>query len=101
MKCTFSEHQRRILILAFKEKFLTCQEILAMLWGVGARERETPQYARGHSSLSRCLTRLWRRGLIEYWKTLTRQRTGISLTSRGKLLALKLIEDEEKRGGFG
>jgi hypothetical protein len=94
---SLSENQKAILRLTFEKRFLTSQEILAELWGWKNKEQRTPKYASGHSSLSRCLTRLWRRGLIEYWKTLTGQRTGITLTNKGKMLAVRTITEEQKR----
>ena len=51
------------------------------------------QYETAHASLSRCLTRLWLRGLIEYWKTLTRYRTGITLTDAGETLARAILAE--------
>ena len=64
-----SHLQRRILLLTLREKFATCQEILSDLWGVqpGAVS-DKAKYAAAHSALSRALTRLWWRGLIEYWQ---------------------------------
>ena len=84
-----SEIQRDILILCLKERFLTCQDILRQVFA--GRE-----YATAHASLSRCLTRLWLRGLIEYWKTLTRYRTAITLTDEGKSLAQAILAEGEE-----
>ncbi len=36
------------------------------------------EYNRAHASLSRALTRLWQRGLVEIWKSVGR-RTGVTL----------------------
>jgi hypothetical protein len=96
MKSTLSEHQRRILILCFKEKFLTSQELLCEFWGLRGKERNTPQYACGHSSLSRTLTRLWRRKLLHLWKGLTIQSTGVTLTKAGRILAARIIGEQEE-----
>jgi len=87
-----SDLQKRILVLCFKSRFLTCQDILHQVFA-GC------EYETAHASLSRCLTRLWVRGLIEYWKTLTRYRTGLTLTDEGKELA-KAILEEEAEGPF-
>jgi DNA-binding MarR family transcriptional regulator len=93
-----SDIQKEILRLALEKKFITCKEILAELWGWQGQEQGTigkAQYASAHASLSRCLTRLWLRGLIEYWKTLTRYRTGITLTPEGKTLIQAILSEAE------
>jgi hypothetical protein len=100
-----SRLQRQILHLALKEKFVTCQEILTELWGwqpqkQGSKESaiDKAKYASAHATLSRSLTRLWARGLITYWRTLTHFRTAVSLTSEGKELAQALsMEDQEEQ----
>jgi hypothetical protein len=58
--------QKRILTFVLQEKFVTCQDLLS-LWGVqpGAVSNKG-RYAAAHSALSRTLTRLWWRGLVEY-----------------------------------
>jgi len=83
-----SDLQREILLLCLESRFLTCQEILRQVF-VG-REYET-----AHASLSRSLTRLWLRGLVEYWKNLTRYRTAITLTDAGEALARSIMEETE------
>jgi Mn-dependent DtxR family transcriptional regulator len=90
MSSRLSDLQKTILLLCLENRFLTCQDILHQVFG--GREYET-----AHASLSRCLTRLWGRGLIEYWKTLTHYRTGITLTNDGEALARTIME-ERKRG---
>jgi hypothetical protein len=92
-----SHLQRQILRLVLKEKFVTCQELLT-LWGVQTGDvSDKGKYAAAHSSLSRALTRLWWRGLIEYWQyKLSHYRTGITLTDEGKVLAQAILEDEAK-----
>jgi hypothetical protein len=103
-----SRLQRQILFIALREKFVTCQEILTELWGwqpqkQGAKEStiEKAKYASAHATLSRSLTRLWARGLITYWRTLTHSRTAVSLTPEGKELvqALSMEDQEEKFDG--
>lgn len=91
MSKRISELQKTILLLCLEERFLTSQDILHQVFS--GRGYET-----AHASLSRCLTRLWLRGLIEYWKTLTRYRTGISLTPAGKALAATIKAEAEKSG---
>jgi hypothetical protein len=90
--------QKRILMLVLQEKFVTCQDLLS-LWGVqpGAVSYRG-RYAAAHSALSRSLTRVWQRGLIEYWQNkLSHYRTGVTLTDEGKLLAQAILaEDQEE-----
>ena len=88
MGARLSDVQIQILLLCLESRFLTCQDILRQVFA--GREYET-----AHASLSRCLTRLWGRGLIEYWKTLTHYRTGITLTNDGEALA-RIIKAERK-----
>ncbi len=96
-----SRLQREILCLALKEKFVTCEEILIKLLGWqlqkrGAKETaiDKAKYASDHATLSRSLTRLWSRGLVEYWRTLSHYRTGVTLTDEGKMLAQAISEEE-------
>ena len=95
-----SDIQKMILCLTLEKRFITCEEILTELWGWKGQDQGTTidkaQYASAHSSLSRTLTRLWRRGLIEYWKSLTRYRTAISLRPSGKALAHTIKAEAEK-----
>lgn len=86
-----SELQETILTICLKEKFLTSQEILHQVFS-GC------EYETGHASLSRSLARLWEKDLIIIWKTLTRYRTGISLTPTGKALASTIKAEAEKSG---
>jgi len=99
----FSRLQRQILHLALKEKFVTCQEILTELWGwlpqkQGSKEADfdRAKYASAHATLSRSLTRLWVRGLITYWRTLSQYRTAVTLTPAGKALAQILSMEDQK-----
>ena len=90
-----SRRQRQILCLALREKFVTCQKLLT-LWGVqpGA-VYDKGRYAAAHSALSRALTRLWWRGLVEYWQhKLTHYRTGVTLTDEGQVLARSILAEE-------
>lgn len=90
--------QKRILTFVLQEKFVLCQDLLS-LWGVqpGAVS-DKGRYAAAHSALSRALTRLWWRGLIEYWQNkLTHYRTAVTLTDEGKALA-QAISPEEAEG---
>ncbi|MBU4232790.1 MAG: hypothetical protein L6277_04770 [Desulfobacterales bacterium] len=90
MSSRLSDLQRKILLLCLESRFLTCQDILRQVFG-------GRQYETAHASLSRCLTRLWLRGLIEYWKNLTRYRTAITLTPSGKALAHTIMAEAAKK----
>jgi hypothetical protein len=97
-----SRLQKRILSFVLREKFATSEEILINLWGWPARELghkkpiiDKARYAAAHATLSRSLTRLWARGLIEYWRTLTHYRTAVSLTTAGKELAQVILSEDK------
>ena len=90
--------QKRILTVVLQGKFVTCQDLLT-IWGVhpGAVV-DKGKYAAAHSALSRALTRLWWRGLIEYWQhKLTHYRTGVSLTGDGKALAEAILAEYQEK----
>jgi len=94
-----SSLQENILCLALEKRFITCEEILTELWSWKGQEQGTiskAQYASAHAALSRSLTRLWSKNLIIYWKTLTRYRTGISLTAAGEEMARTILAEAEK-----
>ena len=91
--------QKRILCFVWKKKFVTCKELLT-LWGVQLGVVvDSGTYAAAHSALSRSLSRLWWRGLIEYWQNkITHYRTAITLTEDGKVLAHAiLVEDQDEQ----
>jgi hypothetical protein len=90
MSARLSDLQREILLLCLESRFLPSQEILRQIFG-------GRQYETAHASLSRCLTRLWLRGLIEYWKNLTRYRTAITLTPEGETLAQAILREGQKK----
>ncbi len=95
-----SDLQRQILCLVLKKGFITYDEFLSALWGwqpgvwgsrkasIGERE-----YARGHASLSRSITRLWASGNVIIWKNLTGSGTGITLTSAGAEIARTIMQE--------
>jgi hypothetical protein len=91
--------QKRILLLALRERFVLCQDLLTM-WGVQpGTVVDKAKYGSAHSALSRSPTRLFWRGLIEYWQDkLNRCRTAISLTSTGKSMAESIILEESESG---
>ena len=96
--------QRQILRLALVEKFITCEGILAKLWGwqpkkQGPKEAsiDKAKYASAHATLSRSLTRLWERGCITYWRTLSHHRTAITLTGEGEVLARSILAEYQKQ----
>jgi hypothetical protein len=95
MSKEFSSLQKQILRLVLKEKFVTSGEILSELWGWKGKEIGKAQYASGHSSLSRTLTKLWTKNLIRYWKGLTGFKTGITLTPEGKTIAQAILADAD------
>jgi hypothetical protein len=91
--------QKRILTFVLQEKFVTCQDLLTM-WGVqpGAIV-DKAKYASAHSGLSRSLSRLYWRGLIEYWQDkLGHYRTAITLTEVGRSMAESIILEEGENG---
>ena len=83
-----SDIQKTILILCLEKGFLTCQTILREAF-VGRN------YNVAHATLSRTLTRLWGRGLIQYWKTLSHYCTAITLTPEGKAVARTIMAETE------
>ena len=88
--------QRQILCLIFREKFVKSQDLLT-LWEVepGAVS-DKAKYGSAHASLSRSLSRLWYRNLIEIWKGLTGYRTAVTLTDAGKVLAQAILAEGEE-----
>jgi DNA-binding MarR family transcriptional regulator len=91
--------QKQILMVALRERFVLCRDLLR-LWGVqpGAAI-EKRKYGAAHSSISRCLSRLWLRNLIELWQDkINHYRTGVSLTDEGKIMAESIIIDEKESG---
>lgn len=88
MKRGISDLQEKILLLCLEKGFLTCSDILHQVFG----RRE---YDVAHASLSRSLTRLWSKNLITIWKTLSRYRTGVTLTDEGTALAQAIFAEGE------
>jgi hypothetical protein len=86
--------QKRVLLACLRERFVLCQDLLTM-WGVQPGPvSDKGKYAAAHSALSRALTRLWWRGLIEYWQhKLTHYRTGVTLTGEGEVLARSILAE--------
>jgi hypothetical protein len=97
-----SDLQRQILVLCLERNFIPVQDILAQIWGwqpaawgsrkasIGKRE-----YARGHASLSRSITRLWASGNLIIWKNLTGPGTGVTLTEAGEALAHTIMAERK------
>lgn len=83
-----SDIQKTILILCLKERFLTSQDILRRVFS--GRD-----YNVAHASLSRSLTRLWGRGRVRYWRTLSHYSTAITLTPEGERLAQAILADAD------
>ena len=95
-----SDLQSWILLLCLDSRFLSTQEILVAWrdwkpaeWGSKIGTVGAGEYNVGHASLSRTITRLWRRGLVVIWKNLTNSATGITLTDAGKALAQAISEE--------
>lgn len=94
-----SDLQKGILLLGLQKGFLLTQDILCWWWGWepaewGAKNAGSHQYNAAHASLSRSLDRLWRRGLVTIWKSITGSATGVTLTSHGQELAEAISEEE-------
>jgi hypothetical protein len=93
MSRQLSERQKEILVLCFERRFLTFQEILVELWGKKVTQAH-------YASISRSLTRLWRAGALIIWKSvtgLTGPGTGVSLTNKGKMLAVSIMAEGERQ----
>lgn len=94
-----SELQQGILLGCLENGFLSTQDILSWWWGWehaewGAKKAGSDEYNAAYASLSRSLDRLWRRGLVTIWKSITRGATGVTLTDEGKVLAQAISEEE-------
>jgi hypothetical protein len=94
-----SRVQKRILTFVLQEKFVTCQDLLT-IWGVQPGDVvDKAKYASAHSGLSRSLSRLYWRGLIEYWQDkLSHYKTAITLTDDGRSMVESIILDEGENG---
>lgn len=101
-----SDLQKFILSYALESQekgknFLRNQEILREGCGwspaAGSSIRATVEaagYNTAHASLSRVLTRLWQRGLIEICKNITGSATAVSLTATGAEAARRIMANE-------
>jgi DNA-binding MarR family transcriptional regulator len=94
--------QQNILAFCLEQKFITSQELLSALWDLQPQEQESKkdnivkaQYGSAHSSLSRTLTKLWKKNLIVYWKTPNRSKTGITLTPDGQTVIQAILGETE------
>ena len=96
-----SHLQRQILCLAFERGFVTSSEMIEKFWGLQYHKQVSKEaaYASAHATLSRSLTRLFLRNLIEFWQDkLSRYRTAITLTDEGKSMANSFIIEEREDG---
>ncbi len=97
MNRKISSLQKMILYLALKRGgFVSSREILSSVWGIGLTPEE-PGYESAHASLSRSLTRLFARGLVDIFKKIPGAATGtcatvVGLTPEGETLASCLME---------
>lgn len=96
-----SNLQQSILALCLEQKFMSCNELLLELWDLQPQEPWSKKYASAHASLSRSLTRLCVRGLIEHWKTLNHCKTGITLTPEGQTLINVILGDDGNLQNIG
>ena len=97
-----SDLQREILLLCLEKGFLLTQDILCSWWGWEPAEWGSKkatigesEYNAAHASLSGSLTRLWAKGIITIWKTLTGSATGVSLTPSGEAMAHAILAEAE------
>jgi hypothetical protein len=91
-------HLQKTILLFISDQggFASSREILSRVWGPSLRPEETG-YASAHASLSRSLSRLWQRGLIDIFKKLSGSGTStsatiIGLTPTGKEMARFIVE---------
>jgi hypothetical protein len=104
MSRDISNLQKVILRLALKRGgFVSSRAILSSVWGIGLTPEE-PGYESAHASLSRSLTRLFARCLIDVFKKVPGAATGtcatvVGLTPEGEELARHLVEEEESNYG--
>jgi hypothetical protein len=83
--------------------FASSQAIIRHVWGPSLTPDE-PEYDSAHASLSRSLSRLWSRCLVDIYKKIHGAATGtcstvIGLTPAGKELARYLVEEEGSNYG--
>jgi hypothetical protein len=78
-----SDLQKTILLFVMaRGGFVSSQEIISHVWGHPLAPDE-PGYGSTHSSLSRCLSRLFARGLVDIFKKIPGAATGTSATIVG------------------
>ena len=94
--------QRVILAHLIENNFLTFQDLLCLVWGWepadwGSKKATIGegQYNAAYASMSRTLDRLWRRGLVTIWKSITCPGTGVSLTAQGQALTRSILGEAE------
>jgi hypothetical protein len=99
MSRELSNLQKVILRLAMERGgFVSSRAILSFVWGPSLTPEEAG-YGSGHASLSRSLSRLFARGLIDIYKKIPGAATGtcstvVGLTPAGEELARSLMEEE-------
>jgi len=100
--------QKWILLVCMDIRFISVEEILCAWrewepaeWGSKIATVGVGEYNSAHASLSRAITRLWRRGLVVIWKNLTNSATGVTLTDAGRAMAQAISEEkaEDKNSG--
>ena len=90
-----SRLQKKVLGLALEKRFVTAGEMIKEFWGLQSLGSKEPIYGSAHAALSRSLTRLWARGLVEYWRTLSHSKMGITLTGEGEALAKAIFAEDQ------
>jgi hypothetical protein len=104
MSREISNLQKVILRLALRQGgFVSSRAIISSVWGIGLRPEEAG-YDAAHASLSRSLSRLFTRCLIDIFKKIPGAATGtcstvVGLTPAGEELARYLMEEEESSNG--
>ncbi len=92
-----SSLQREILCLASEKRFVTYKEMIEEFWGLQDRDGRSKErtYDAAHASLSRSVSRLWARNLVDVWKGVTGWGTGVTLTGDGEEFVLAISAEEE------
>lgn len=100
-----SDTQREILVLCFERNFISIEDILHLVrgfqpqaWGVRKAAIGESQYNSAYASMSRTLDRLWRRGLVKIWKSITGPGTGVTLTPAGEAMAQAILAEARNKG---
>jgi hypothetical protein len=97
-----SDLQKTILLFVMaRGGFVSSQEIISYMWGPSLTPKE-PEYGSAHSSLSRSLSRLFARRLVDIFKKIPGAATGtcatiVGLTPDGEDLGRYLADAEREQ----